>query len=549
MKIKTKLSVSLGAISLLMGIVGWFAINSLANLEKQNTILQAVNDVDSLFFQARLNQADYLITKNAKYSQNLSSLVDKADSQLAKVKSSMQVQKSIDQVSDIQRAIQEYYSTFTTLKGVIDGGGTTDTSALTQQMMTSADNASRLSDQLVQAERSIATDVRDSISNTILVAVIFSFAISAGLAVYLVKAITRPLNQSMEIADAIAQGDLTVNVDVSGDDEFACLNRALLKSTHSLNGIVSELKQVATQLADIGNTVGISVSETSASIDSQQSETDQLAAAIEQLAASATQIAQSAASASESSKTSNEEAQKGETIAKASRESMSELTVMLDEATQSVDKLNNDTKSIATIVEVIQGIAEQTNLLALNAAIEAARAGEQGRGFAVVADEVRNLAQRTKSSTVEISNIVETIGNASGQVVDVINKANSQSSKATEMVSEASQTYANIITNVQNMTDINYEVASAAEQQSNVSSEVSSNVMRIKGLCDQNTHNLASISEQSQQQIQVSTKLTELIGFFRSKETTDLPQQSVFSTSSHSPVKDHTKLSTSPVTA
>ncbi|WP_100658712.1 methyl-accepting chemotaxis protein [Alteromonas flava] len=512
MNIKTKLILSLSILTLIIIGIGAMSLNSLSRLGQQDKIFQSISTADLRLYQARLAQADYIITQQPEFVDKVGKYLSQANTELDNVLSMMEVEASRDQVAQIKDAIGNYQSLFDRL---VRTDSANRSAALTEQILGAANEASRTSDSLLAEETLIAQQVRDSVSSVIVWIVVIAMIVSTIIAFRLVQNIIQPLKLSNRIAKAIADGDLTYSVQVEGSDEFASLNLALLSSIETLKSTVSNIVDVQHRLHDISVDVERSVKDANASVAGQQSETAQLATALEELAASTQEIARNADGAAESSAKTEKEALSGDAVVKQSRDAMQKLSQALQTASEVVARLDNNSKAIAKIVQVIQEIAEQTNLLALNAAIEAARAGEQGRGFAVVADEVRKLAQRTQTSTTEINQLVEVIQQGATDVVNVIEAANTESSGVEALTNDASKAYTSIIELINNLADLNTQVSVGAAEQASVSEVVSQNVVTIKQLSDSNTQALHNITQQTVKQSKEADSLKQMVAFFK----------------------------------
>jgi methyl-accepting chemotaxis protein len=382
-------------------------------------------------------------------------------------------------------------------------------------MLKQANQASIRTEALISEESQIALEVREQVKMAIVIAVLLAIILSIGLAIWLIRLIMKPLNQSVEFAQAIAKGDLTSEIHVEGNDEFSILNKALNESAHVLQKTISQVKEAVNELSEGSLNIDDAVLKANQSTQEQISENEHLANAVNETTAATSDIAASATNASQQSTEASEEAKSGSEISANSSSAMHELADEMNVASGYVEKLNADSANINRILNVIRGIAEQTNLLALNAAIEAARAGEQGKGFAVVADEVRTLAQKTQGSTSEITQIIDLIQQGAKNVVNVMETSTLKTQQVLGLTEDASLAYVNIAKSINAISELNCQVSVASEEQAYVSTEINGNVDRIKLLADVNGENLMNIKQQVELQKFNLDKVSELVRFFK----------------------------------
>ncbi len=312
MRVKVKLALALGVLSLIVLLMGIFAISSINRLDTQNQIYTALSAANTALYQARLGQADYMLTSDSPFAEVVEEQIDIALRSLEQAKENMEVAESKESLTEIQKLMRQYKLIFDELVDVVQNNeGFVARAEVTTRLLDAAEAASAAAGRLISQESDIAVKVRNQVKTTIIVAVVIALLSSVALAVWLTRSILIPLKQSSEIADVIAQGNLTYTTQITGNDEFSSLNRALLSSIRTLNETVCGIKDAQTNLSKISDEVVKAIGSSTRSMDDQQSQTDQLATALQEMAASTSEIAQSAARASESSDQAEKLAAKG----------------------------------------------------------------------------------------------------------------------------------------------------------------------------------------------------------------------------------------------
>tara|TARA_R110002074_G_scaffold209815_1_gene378808 strand:+ start:1518 stop:3137 length:1620 start_codon:yes stop_codon:yes gene_type:complete len=324
----------------------------------------------------------------------------------------------------------------------------------------------------------------------------------------------------MNVVDALdeiaeGEGDLTQRLDSKGNDEIG-------KLANSFNRFMSKLQPIIRQVSD--STLELSTSaermtsisaENKTSSARQHQETELVASAMTEMTATVHEVARNSESAAMSAREANTEASKGQSVVAATIDSINQLANEVEAAADVIQRLEKDCVDIGSIMNVIRGISEQTNLLALNAAIEAARAGEQGRGFAVVADEVRTLASRTQQSTDEIQEMVERLQSGTTQAVNAMAKGRAQAHASVDHVARAGESLSVISNSVTIISEMNAQIATAAEEQTAVAEEINRNIITISDLGHHVTSSSEKAASSSGEISLMSSNLRNLVGRFK----------------------------------
>lgn len=349
-----------------------------------------------------------------------------------------------------------------------------------------------------------------------IVASIIVIALTATLllAWMLTRSVTTPINQALNVARRIASGDLSGQISSSGKDEAAQLLDALGEMQINLRSTIRGISESAQQLASAAEEMSSVMEQSTRGLQQQNDQIEQAATAVTEMSTAVDEVAANAVSSAEASEASNEDSKHGHVQVSETISSIQELVSAVLGASEQAEGLATQAQDISKVLEVIRGIAGQTNLLALNAAIEAARAGEAGRGFAVVADEVRSLAQRTQNSTEEIELMISSIQHGTGATVGALQSSAEQAGQTLRRANSAGQALEKITASISQINQRNLVIASAAEQQALVAREVDQNLVTIRDLSTQTAAGATQTSAASQELSRLAVDLNGLVTRF-----------------------------------
>jgi methyl-accepting chemotaxis protein len=366
----------------------------------------------------------------------------------------------------------------------------------------------------INASKSVEASVSNGSTQTTIIMLI-SIVVALIIARITLIGITRPLARVNEMLNIVASGDLSMKLDESGKDEFALLSRNCNLLIDSLRNLIESIVNRSAQLAAAAEQTSAVTAQSTTAIEEQRNQVEQAASATTEMSSTSQSVLSSANEALSEIKHADDEAERVKQISAVGRQTIEQLADEVEAASQVINQLQQDSASIGGILDVIRGIAEQTNLLALNAAIEAARAGEQGRGFAVVADEVRTLASRTQESTSEIQTMIEALQTGAGKAVIVMDAGKA---KATECVSQnekADQALETITHAVHEAFDRSSQIATAAEEQSVVAHEISENLESIVTIAEQTTAGSQQTAASSSEVARLAEELQQSVQEFK----------------------------------
>lgn len=351
--------------------------------------------------------------------------------------------------------------------------------------------------------------------NVVISVLVLTAIMTILLAIVLTRSIVRPLDEALLAAEHVASGDLTQTIKPQGRDEVSRLQHALQKMQTNLRDTLQQISGSATQVASAAEQLNAVTEEGSRSLQQQSNEIEQAATAVNEMTAAVEEVASNAVSTSTASQQSSASALQGRQRVQETVTAIQQMNADVGITADQIQNLAGQTRDIGKVLEVIRAIAEQTNLLALNAAIEAARAGEAGRGFAVVADEVRALAHRTQQSTQEIEVMVSGIQKGSSQAVASMQNSSARAQATLDAARSAGDALEEITLSVNLISDRNLVIASAAEEQAQVSREVDRNLVNIRDLSLQSTTGAEQTNSASNELSRLAVELNHMVGRFK----------------------------------
>lgn len=347
--------------------------------------------------------------------------------------------------------------------------------------------------------------------------VIMVILLVATITFLLKQIVIRPLDEVSNALSDISQGegDLTRRLTAQRQDEIGSVANHFNNFVDKIQVLVQQVVGSMTNMSELIQELVEVAQTTSQGVQTQSSETEQVATAINEMSATAHEISKNAAEAAESAQNADEEASTAKAVVAVTIKAIAHLATEIDNGARVINDLENDVGNITSMVGVIQGIAEQTNLLALNAAIEAARAGEQGRGFAVVADEVRSLASKTQSTTEEIQEMIGRLQTGARSAVTVMESSKENGESTVKEVNKTDKSLADIVSAVSTINDMNIQIASASEEQTAVSEEINRSVTRIADVADETAQGAINTENSCARLGELAQQIRDQLGQFK----------------------------------
>ena len=470
---------------------------------------QAVTAAKEAFILARYEVRGYTATSNAETEQKAVGQIDAAIASLKPLNAQFAATQQ-DALRQLETALTSYRGALMAYKNA-----NTDAVQARKEMTDQGTTIVALSEQLYQ----IQLDRRDAESAQArsfqLISTLLALLVGVIAAVIITRQITRPLQETLAVVERIASGDLTQNVTVTRRDELGVLQQGIARMGVTLRDLISGIRDGVTQIASAAEELSAVTEQTSAGVNSQKVETDQVATAMHEMTATVQEVARNAEEASQAAAAADGEAREGDKVVNEAIAQIERLASEVVRSTEAMSVLQQESDKIGSVMDVIKAVAEQTNLLALNAAIEAARAGEAGRGFAVVADEVRGLAQRTQKSTEEIEGLVAGLQNGTQQVSAVMNNSRALTDSSVALTRKAGASLENITRTVSNIQSMNQQIAAAAEQQSAVAEEISRSIINVRDVSEQTAAASDETAASSVELARLGGQLQMMVSHFR----------------------------------
>ncbi|MDG5901772.1 methyl-accepting chemotaxis protein [Shewanella xiamenensis] len=372
-------------------------------------------------------------------------------------------------------------------------------------------------DAVVEDYRATAYEQMMSKSLGVLLIALLLAAITAAVILLTAHRMVTPIKNMADNLNDIAkgEGDLTKRLTVTGEDEIAQLGRSFNLFVDKLQTIIGDVANATAKVKSAANAIHDQTKVMSSQLISHNNETDQVVTAITEMSATASEVAQNTTQVAEATHAATGDVANAQRCVDASLEEISALMAQINNAASNIQSLSEQSKKINSVLSVIGGIAEQTNLLALNAAIEAARAGEQGRGFAVVADEVRSLASRTQSSTLEINEMLSELHKLVSLAVKTMEESQQSCIRSVDSSRAISESLGSVTSAVTAINDMSTQIATAATEQSSVTEEINRNVFAIQEIVNELLHSSEDAARVSQTVSQEGTNLGKLVGQFK----------------------------------
>ncbi|MGE8067220.1 methyl-accepting chemotaxis protein [Pseudomonas sp. NPDC089569] len=534
MRIGLRASLSFAVLAGLLVVVGFFGLGQMATLRESARVIEefwmpnieSIHDAAANIATIRLEGLRLVANSQAASREKSKGIITAQRQELLKRLDDQKTRTSGDRqqamLASLNATVIKYLALVDQIIAQIDSGQTEQAYArLNNELAPLGSELDRILEGMIDFSQQGADAASNAsaqmyqralwIVGTIIIAALIATLLLAWL---LTRSITGPINQALDVARRIASGDLSGRIAAEGKDEAAQLLGALADMQGNLRATIGNISDSAKQLACAAEEMSSVMEQSTRGLQQQNDQIEMAATAVTEMSTAVDEVAANAVSSAEASQASNEDSQHGHAQVSETIASIQGLVNEVLDASGQAEGLAVQARDISKVLEVIRGIAGQTNLLALNAAIEAARAGEAGRGFAVVADEVRSLAQRTQDSTEEIELMINNIQQGTGATVGALQSSAEQAGQTLRRANSAGQALEKITASISQINQRNLVIASAAEQQALVAREVDQNLVNIRDLSTQTAAGATQTSAASQELSRLAIDLNTLVSRF-----------------------------------
>ncbi|MCU7648752.1 methyl-accepting chemotaxis protein [Pseudomonas piscis] len=535
MNIAPRAFLGFALIGCLMLFLGVFALNQMGKIHSatelitQDTLpsIKSVDDFTQLSLRLRVNAYRLLINRDAEAQQRALETIVKRNQEIDDIRP---LYEALISLPEERAAYAEYIKALTHHRQLesqlieLSHNGQLEAmqALLNEQLMDSAEAINSTLNRLLEINTRYSTAAAEEAArqyhkafDLVVALLVLASSLTLLFAWLLTRSITQPIAKALEAAEEIAEGNLTRPVQVDGNDEAGRLLRAMAKMQENLRTTLQRISGSATQLASAAEELNSVTEESARGLTQQNNEIEQAATAVTEMTSAVEEVARNAASTSEASKNATASAGDGRDLVQETVAAIERMSGDVQDTASLIGDLANESRDIGKVLDVIRGLADQTNLLALNAAIEAARAGEAGRGFAVVADEVRALAHRTQQSTSEIERMIGSIQNGTEQAVDSMRNSTERAESTLNIARGAGLSLDTINSAIIQINERNLVIASAAEEQAQVAREVDCNLVNIRDLSVQSATGAHQTSAASNELASLAVDLNGLVARFR----------------------------------
>ncbi|WP_019677664.1 methyl-accepting chemotaxis protein [Arsukibacterium perlucidum] len=532
--IQKRLLAAFSSLALLLLISGLLSLNSMTNIRERaelaeiDLIPSLVNlaDMNLYLSRIRIRMLDIMLYQEPERFAEHSGKLDEFKQLLSKAQTDFEKkihsERERQLYNEFNATEKEYIQAQEQILALVKNNDLATATAMlaklrpvTAKMMVLLQQLSDMTVQYAQMYRDESISAYVSARWITMSIVVFSVVFAVIISITIARSINRPLKRGLEAAQYIADGDLSRPLTVDGNDELTELAQALRQMQKNLREAISHIASSSNQLASAAEELNVVTDESAKALQLQNDEVRQAATAITEMSSAVDEVAATALKTSDASAQSSNLAKEGTQKVVQTRSVIEKMNAEVQKSTAVINTLAEKVSDINLVLEVIRSVADQTNLLALNAAIEAARAGEAGRGFAVVADEVRSLAYRTQTSTGEIEQMIHQVQTSAKEAVDAMQLISSNADNAQSVAKSASDALELIAENIMEISDQNHVIAGAAEEQSKVAREIDRNIVSISDLAAQTADGSSQTTASASELSRLAVELNELVSKFK----------------------------------